>query len=132
LNNLIDSLLISNPRERIHYDEYFNHPFFKEYFNNIKINNNNYIISEIEIYYDNKNERIISSYEEFYKEKKYWIDNILDEERRKMLINKENKNEKEIKENCIIEINNEKIPFSYFYEFKKKGNIKLNIYLKII
>jgi serine/threonine protein kinase len=97
LNNLIDSLLIIDPRERINYEEYFNHPFFKEYLNNIKINNNNYIISEIEIKEDNKNERIISSYEEFYKENKDWIEKIEDEEERKMLMNEENKNEKEIK-----------------------------------
>ena len=128
LNNLIDSLLVSDPRERINYEEYFNHPFFKEHLNKIKINNNNYIISEIEIEEDNKNERIISSYEEFYKENKDWIEKIKDEEVRKSYIKEENKNEKEIKENCIIKINNEKIDFSYFYEFKKKGKYKI-IYL---
>ena len=30
LDNLIDSLLIKNSRERINYEEYFNHPFFKK------------------------------------------------------------------------------------------------------
>ena len=53
LNNLINSLLISDPKERINYEEYFNHPFFKEH-----LNNNNYIISEIDIAEDNQNERI--------------------------------------------------------------------------
>ena len=136
MNNLIDSLLIIDPRERIDYEEYFDHPFFKEYLNKIKINYNIYITSEIEISYG-RNERIISSYEEYYKENKDLIEEIKDEEKRKKWINEENKNknEKEIKENCIIEINNEKIPFSYFYKFKRKENkenIKLNIYLKII
>ena len=31
---------------------------------------------------------------------------------------KEDENEKEIKENCEIRINDEIIPFSYFYKFK--------------
>ena len=39
---------------------------------------------------------------------------------------KEKENEKEIKENCEIRINDKIIPFSYIYEFNKKGiyNIK--------
>ena len=57
LDNLIDSLLIREPEKRINYEEYFNHPFFKE----------NYIESEIEIRYENANIRIINSYEEWYK-----------------------------------------------------------------
>ena len=129
LNNLIDSLLISDPRKRINYEEYFNHPFFKNHLNkNIKINKNNYITSEIEIKEDNKNERIINSYEQFYKEKKKELENINNEELRKMLINEENKNEKEIKENCIIKINDEIFPFRYFYNFKKNGKYRI-IYL---
>jgi len=130
LNNLINSLLIIDPRERINYEEYFNHPFFKEHLNNNKINNNNYIISEIEIKEDNQYERIINSYEEFYKENKDWIEKIEVEDRRKMLMNEENKNEKEIKENCIIEINNEIIPFSYFHKFEKKGQYKIKYLFK--
>ena len=30
-------------------------------------------------------------------------------------------NEKEIKDNCEIKINNKKIEFRYYYEFKEKG-----------
>ena len=77
LDNLIDSLLIREPEKRIDYEEYFNHPFFKE----------NYIESEKEIGYENVNIRIISSYEEWYK------DNNKNE------IKEEFCNEKEIKEN---------------------------------
>ena len=129
LNNLIDSLLISDPKERINFEEYFNHPFFKENLNkNIKINNNNYIICEVEIKEDNKNERIINSYEQYYKENKNELEKIKDKDIRKKMINEENKNEKEIKENCIIKINNEIIPFCYFYNFRKKGKYKI-IYL---
>ena len=45
-------------------------------------------------------------------------------------MNEENKNEKEIKENCIIEINNKIIPFSYFHKFEKKGNYKIKYLFK--
>ena len=130
MNNLIDSLLIIDSRKRINYEEYFNHPFFKEHLNSNIINNNNYIISEIEIEEDNQYERIINSYEDFYEENKDWIEKIEDEERRKIYINEENKNEKEIKENCIIEINNEIIPFSYFHKFEKKGKYKIKYLFK--
>jgi surface protein len=108
LDNLIDSLLIREPEKRINYEDYFNHPFFKE----------NYIESEIEIKFENRNIRIINSYEEWYK------NNIRDE------FKEEYCNEKEIKENCEIKINNEIIPFSYFYEFKNKGKYKIKYSFK--
>ena len=87
----------------------------KKIFNiNEKMNNsNNYIISEIFIEDNevNKDVRIINSFEQTKREFK-WGDNKNDNEF---------KNEKEIKENCEIEIDNEKVPFSYFYKFNKKG-----------
>ena len=73
--------------------------------------NNNYIIAEIFIDNTNINKdlQIISSYEEnlkrFNEKKKFDM---------------EFRNENEIKE-CEIKINDEKIDFSYFYTFKKKG-----------
>ena len=39
-------------------------------------------------------------------------------------------NEKEIKENCKIRINNEIIPFSFFYKFKNKGNYTIKYIFK--
>ena len=33
------------------------------------------------------------------------------------------RNEKEIKEKCIIQINNKTMPFTYYYKFNTKGNI---------
>ena len=40
-------------------------------------------------------------------------------------------NEKEIKENCKIKIdNNNIIPFNYYYEFKKKGKYKIEYRFK--
>ena len=48
--------------------------------------------------------QIINSYEKYYG----------------FILKEENRNEKEIKE-CIIEINNEKIFFSYKYKFKNEG-----------
>ena len=87
---------------------------------------NNYIIGEIEIKEEdiNKDIRIINSYDQYIREY-YWEDNKEDYE-----------NEKEIKENCEIKINEEIIPFSYFYNFNKKGKYMIqysfkNILLKI-
>ena len=73
-------------------------------------NNNNYIIAEIYIKekYINEEIRIISSYEEYMR---ICYDTKLEDKY---------KNEDEIKK-CEIKINNELIPFNYFYKFKSKG-----------
>ena len=90
---------------------------------NKNIGNNNYIIGEIyiediDIYNDI---RIINSYEEYMRN-----------ERPKDKLDKDRMNEKEIK-NCKIKINDELIPFNYFYQFKKEGKYiikyELNNYL---
>ena len=81
--------------------------------------NNNYIISEIVIKEEdiNKNIRIINSYEEWMRSNKNNnIDNIL-------------KNEDEIKK-CEIKINDELIPFNYFYQFKSKGKYTIEYSFK--
>ena len=88
---------------------------------NLKINNNqnynNYIIGEIvltELQLHNdyfKNIRLIGSYEEYKRN-----NNIKDKKDEYLY-----ENEKEIKDSCIIEINNKIIPFSYFYKFKDTG-----------
>ena len=99
--------------------------------NNNKMNDeNNYIIAE----FDNKewiqNIRIINNYEQ-YKGKNN-KDSILIEDE---------KNEKEIKENCIIKIDNKIIEFNYFYKFNKgknkieyifKNNIKKQIICLVV
>ena len=61
---------------------------------------NNYIIAEIEARKNNEVLRIINSYEEFYKNKN------------DKFLKKGSKNEKEIKDNVEIYINEKKIPFS--------------------
>jgi len=71
---------------------------------NIKMN---YIIGEFDIKEDEKNVRIINSYEESYRDK---YNN-----------EKEKENEKEIKENCMMFVDGEFIQFSYFNNFNKKG-----------
>ena len=70
---------------------------------------NNYIIAELNVEKKSKI-RIISSFEEF--KKKYGMENY------KPI---DYNNEKDIKENCEISINNKKIDFCYFYEFEEKG-----------
>ena len=66
--------------------------------------NNNYIIAEFDIKEDNKKIRIINSYEQCYREGEFFE------------YNKEYENEKEIKENCEIFIDNELMPFLYFHD----------------
>jgi len=84
---------------------------------NNQINNNNIIIAEIDIKEDdiNKDIRIINSFEQSKREND-WEDEEND-------YNYEN--EKEIKENCKIKINNEIIPFDYFYKFNIKQKYKI-------
>ena len=100
---------------------------YHEYKDNIKDNNNNhselptnYIKSELNIDNININKKIqiINSYEEFQKN-----NNILDN-------NSKYSNEKEIKNNCEIRINGEKIEFSYYHTFNEKGNYKIEYIFK--
>ena len=82
---------------------------YYEYLKEINSDNKmNYIINEIDIKENdlNKDIRIINSYEQFFKENNYGVG--------------EN-NEKEIKDNIEIEIDDKIIPFSYFNKFKEKG-----------
>ena len=91
---------------------------YKEYKNNIN-SNKNYIIGEITINEEdvNKKIRIINSYEEA-KRNHNWLSGT--------------ENEKEIKENCEIKIEEQIIKFSYYYEFKKSGNYKIEYLFKKI
>ena len=75
------------------------------------MSNNNYIIAEFYIKDINTNTRIINSFEQFENEDKIKDEKIINNYR----------NEKELKENCEIEINNELIKFSYFHKFNKSG-----------
>ena len=77
----------------------------------------NYIISEIEIKEENvgKKIQIINSYENIIREG--LLKPFNDEYKYK--------NEKEIKEKCMMELNDEIIPFSYYYKFNEKGKYKI-------
>ena len=82
----------------------------KEKVKNLLNENNNYIIAEINIKDEdlNKDIRILNSYEECLRTPGKWLkDEIFN-------------NENEIKK-CEIKINDELIPFNYFYKFKSKG-----------
>ena len=85
---------------------------------------NNYIIGKIKIKKEdiNKNIRIINSYDEFYRENNWNKD--------KDSYNYEN--EKEIKENIIIKINNRIIDFNYFYKFNSEKEYTIEYIFKII
>ena len=85
----------------------------KEINNNNNLNNNNYIIAEIEVDDVNKYYRILNSYEESRRT------NIFN-----TAIEEKYKNEEEIKQ-CEIRINNELIPFNYYYKFKNKGKYQI-------
>ena len=106
---LIDLLLRKDYHER---------PNIEEVINKIDLIYN-YIIAELNIEEKdiNKDIRIINSYEEYIRSNNLKI--------KKDEFDKY-KNEKEIKDNCQIEINNNVIDFNYFYNFKEKGkyNIK--------
>ena len=80
----------------------------------------NCIICELNIKEDNKIISIINSYEQTNRE--YKLENY----------EKKNENEKEIKDNCEIYINDELIPFSYFHKFNKKGKYNIIYILKKI
>ena len=98
--------------------------------------NINYIIGELYISKSDigKKIRIINSYEESLR---YELDKYDDMDDRNLASlynkgkeeNKEDENEKEVKD-CLIEINDIKIPFSYFHEFIKEGKYKIKYTFK--
>ena len=89
--------------------------------NEIQINNNelnNYITCEFDIK-ENKDIRIINSYEQFHREYN------------NTELKKDCENEKEIKDNCEIRINDKIInKFSYFHKFDKKGKYTIKYFFK--
>ena len=88
-----------------------------------------YIIAEINIDKNqiNKSIRLINSFEQAIKEEGDDFCDIKKEDYYKY------ENEKEIKDNCQIEINNKIIEFSYFYEFIEEGKYIIKyIFLKNI
>ena len=83
---------------------------------------NNYIFGEIYISKDDigKDIRIINTYDEYCRKNESLKKSIKDELR----------NEKEIKESIIIEINNIRIPFSYNHQFGKEGKYQIKYIFK--
>ena len=87
--------------------------------------NSNYIIGELYISKSDigKKIRIINSYEEFWRYDEW------DNRYFASFYNEKDENDKEVK-NCLIEINDIKIPFSYFHEFIKEGKYKIKYTFK--
>ena len=73
--------------------------------------NAEFVIEEEDL---DKNIRIINSFEQYAKEKNFKIES-----------SDQSVNEKEIKDNCKISINDVEVPFSYFHKFNEKGKFKI-------
>ena len=123
LNNNINFIQVigihkeGNYIKKLNYGTFLGEILNKELKKDKNENKNNYIVAEIYINDEdiNKIKRILNSYEEH---------------RRGIGEIKENfKNEDEIKR-CQIEINEEKIKFSYYHKFKLKGNFKIKYIFK--
>ena len=104
--------------------DYNKRPNIEEIMNSIDLLNDNYIIAEINIEKEdiNKDIRIINSYEECIRNNKYLEREIKEVDKYE--------NEKEIKDNCKIKINNNYIDFNYFYKFKEKGKLIIKYLFK--
>ena len=106
----------------------FNKDNQKNNISNINSNQDNYITGVINITEDdiNKEVQVINSYDELkrngnpdVKQEKYSND---DDWKRE--------NEKEIKDNCEIQINGKNSPFAYFFSFKEVGNYQIKYNFK--
>ena len=120
VRNLLNESKINQNNEKINNENKINQNMAKQNDENIN-NENNYIIAEINIKQNdiNKDIRILNSYEECLRSVKN-LNWIKDENFR---------NENEIKE-CEIKINEELIPFNYFYRFKSKGKYMIKYSFK--
>ena len=90
--------------------------FIGEFIKKIK-DDSNYIVGEMLISNDDigKDIRIINTYDDYCRKN----------ESLKKSIKEELKNEKEITESIIIEINNIRVPFSYVHKFEEKGKYQI-------
>ena len=111
LNNLISSLLIEDPKERITWEGYFNHKFFSNstepiFINKTESGNKNFIIIKLKIGEKNINKEI------------YFLE-------------KENKEHIHINElndtNCQIYINNEQCNFNRYFKPSKIGEYEIKL-----
>ena len=102
---IINSLLQTDYKDRMNINEVYNFILKEIYIN--------FIIGEIYINKDNINKdiQIINSFENIKREME-WVDEEYDYKY---------ENEKEIKENIEIKINEKIIEFTYYYKFKKEG-----------
>ena len=120
LMNLYDKININN-KEKIKNED-----------NQVKLNYTNYISAEIDIKFEdiNKEIQIINSFDQCKIKFPNKTDNNYNCSYNQFYwtkIKNENDfyNEKEIKDKCLIKINNEIIPFSYYHKFSKIGKYKI-------
>ena len=125
LDDLLKNLLVVNPKNRLTWNEYFNHPFFK---NNIKSNNKEEKPNEITIILKvDETDKINNEFKEIYfLECNYYYNNNLE-------INFDEENE-ELKtlneENTKIFLDNQHINFCKFFKPTREGEYKIKIIFK--
>ena len=111
LNDLIRRLLVSDPKERLSWDEYFIHPFFKK----------NEIIIKLKVTDSDKIENEFTNI--YFLEKEQYIQN------NNIFEYKENNEElKELNEiNTKLFINNEQYPFKKYFKPTEKGEYEIKL-----
>ena len=120
MNDLILKLLVIDQKERMDWNEYFNHPFFKSSIDNIRKQKNEInMIIEVEKYDINKEIYFLDNSDD-----EYWIGD-------KKVYHKHD-NLKELNEsNVDLYINNEKVKYKKYFIPKKEGLYKIKLIMKI-
>ena len=123
LDDLIRGLLIKDPRERISWEEYFNHPFFKQSNSEIKTNITNEITIKLIVTkrdFDNKKNEYKDIY--FLENKSYMLNGV----EYQFEVNFNELNEK----NTELFIDGQKKDFKKFFKPDKEGEYTIKLKLK--
>ena len=115
LNDLMNNLICFSPDKRINWDDYFNHPFFQKNTFDYLNSELDFILCEFHVLkqYLWKHFKLINSFDEVEKENKNC---------------KGRRNENEIKNNCVILIDDKTINFTYTFRFDSEGKYKIRYY----
>ena len=123
LDNLLENLLVVNPQNRLTWNEYFNHSFFK---NNIKSRNKEGNLNQIIIKLKVTKIDINKNKDIYFLESDYYYENNL-----KIYFDKENEEIKTLNDgNTKIYLDNRPIKFCKFFKPSKEGEYKIKIIFK--